>query len=85
MNAKQVPQYKQKQSYLPSLLYIWQKPGININYCLIVFIVYMPYIESCKMLSTWKKIDIKKKRGRGNQRYHIGSCPQVPVFIVSML
>jgi hypothetical protein len=41
MNAKQVPQCKQKQSYLPSLLCICQKPVMDRNYCLIVFIVYM--------------------------------------------
>jgi hypothetical protein len=26
-----------------------------------------------------KKIDVKK-RGRGNQRHQLGSCPQVPVL-----
>jgi hypothetical protein len=60
-----------------------RKPVMDRNYCLIVFIVYMSYsdtyIESCKMLCTWTKIDVRKKGGwaiRGT----IGSCPQVPVI-----
>ena len=45
--------------------------------------VIQRYIESCKMLCTWKKIDVKKKEGwaiRGT----IGSCPQVPVILKSV-
>jgi hypothetical protein len=59
-----------------------QKPGMDRNYCLIVFIVYYViqwYTESCKMLCTWKQIDVKKKGGwaiRGT----IESCPQVHVI-----
>jgi hypothetical protein len=66
-----------------ALLYTGQKPVMDRNYCLIVFIVYMSYsdtyIESCKMFCTWTKIDVRKKGGwaiRGT----IGSCPQVPVI-----
>jgi hypothetical protein len=32
-----------------------------------------------------KKIDVKKKEGRGNQRHHRVSCPQVPVAFMCKL
>jgi hypothetical protein len=42
------------------------------NCCLIGFFVCIYviqwYIESCKMLCTWNKIDVKKKEG--NQKHH---------------
>jgi hypothetical protein len=34
------------------------------NYCLIVFIVYMWYIESCKMLFIWKKSRCSKNKNK---------------------
>ena len=48
-------------------LYTCQKPGMDRNYCLLVFIVYVIqwYIESCKMLFTWKKNRCSRKRGEG--------------------
>jgi hypothetical protein len=65
------------------------------NYCLIVFIVYMWYIESCKMLFIWKKSrcskNKNKKRGatslkkKEKKRSNIGSCPQLPVILYFIL
>ena len=56
---------------------------------MIVFIVYIynPVIHRKlqNVVYMKKKIDVKKKRkkrGRSNQRNHIGSCPQVPVICV---
>ena len=50
--------------------------------CIYCIYVIQWYIESCKMLCTWKKINVKKKGGRGNQRHHRVSCPQVPVILL---
>ena len=65
------------------------------NYCLIVFIVYMWYIESCKMLFIWKKSrcskNKNKKRGatslkkKEKKRSNIGSCPQLPVILYLLI
>ena len=44
--------------------------------CIYCIYVIQWYIESCKMLYIWKKVDVKKKEKKGS---NIGSCPQVPV------
>ena len=63
----------------PPLLY--QKPGIDRNYCLIVFIIYMSYSDTWKVAKCCvheKRFDIKKG-GRGKKRLHSVSCPHVTV------
>ena len=61
---------------------------MNRNYCLIVFIVYISYSDTqevAKCCVHEKKINVLRKRVRGNQRHYIGSCPQVPVWHASNL
>ena len=58
-------------------LILCQKPGMDRNYCLIVFIVYMSYSDTQRVAKCClykKKSMFKKKRGG-----IIGSCPHVPV------
>ena len=55
-----------------------QKPGMDRNYSLIVFIVYMSSSDTYRKLQNVvymkKKSMFKKKGGGSNQRHHIGSC-----------
>jgi hypothetical protein len=49
MNAQQVPHCKQRRViYLLAYAYknVCQKPGMDRNYCLIVFIVYVSYSDT---------------------------------------
>jgi hypothetical protein len=67
-------------------LIVCQKPGMDRNYCLIVFIVRMSSSDTKKVAKccvnekkSMLKKNKKQRRGRSNQRHHIGSCPQIPV------
>jgi hypothetical protein len=75
----------QRKTLSKPYAYVRNPVWIETAVWLYFFCIYViqRYIESCKMLCTWKKIDVKKKEGwaiRGT----IGSCPQVPVILKSV-
>ena len=53
--------------------------------CIYCIYVIQWYIESCKMLFIWKKVDLKKKKTPKKPKSNMGSCPQVLVVKMTRL
>ena len=67
--------------------YACQKPSMDRNCCLIVFLLYICHTvihrELQNVVYMKKKLMLKKKEGWAI-RSTIGSCPQVPVILKSV-
>ena len=80
MNAQQVPQSRQRRvTYLLSYIHVRNPVWIETTVCLYLLYICPPVIhrELQNVVYMKKKSMFKKKGG--------GSCPQVPVRILSML